>query len=70
MWGWGKQKPLREQLLEARDKIHRQLEIIAAGSIDYAWQPGTKEELLSALAEINKRLAELDADQAKESGSA
>ncbi|HEV2264509.1 MAG TPA: hypothetical protein VGR79_08250 [Stellaceae bacterium] len=73
MWWWGKQKPLRGQLLEARDKVQRQLEVLYAGNVAgdmVQWQPGTVDELRNVLAEINKSLAELDADQAKGSESA
>jgi len=54
---------LREQLIEARDKVHRQLEILAAGPADFQWQPGLMDELRSVLAQLNKQIAELDGDR-------
>lgn len=50
-----KQKSLREQLIEARDNVQRQLDILAAGPIKLGWQPGTQDELRATLAEINQQ---------------
>jgi hypothetical protein len=56
------EKPLRAQLIEARDNLERQLDIVTAGPIKLAWQPGTIEELRAALAEINRQLEEVGPD--------
>jgi hypothetical protein len=63
-WWRRKKKSLRQQLIEARDKVERQLDIIAAGPIELPWQPGTAESLRATLAEINQQLAELGPDDA------
>jgi hypothetical protein len=67
LMGW-KKKPepsMRDQLVEARAKLQRQIEIMSVGTIrGWGYQPGSQEELESELHEINDALANLEPDDA------
>jgi hypothetical protein len=63
------EKSLRDQLLEARGALQRQIEILEAGPVIGAWGGATdfehaKVELEAALKEIDSSLAQLTADDA------
>jgi ethanolamine utilization microcompartment shell protein EutL len=68
------EKSLREQLLDARASVQRQIEILEAGPLIGAWGGGTdfehaKAELEVALQEIDNSLAQLKADDADNTGA-
>ena len=71
MFGFGhkKGKPLRQQLLEARDDVAHQLSIMASGPINNntRWQPDSIAELQRILEQLNEQIADLEADDAKRS---
>ncbi len=54
---------LKQQLLEARAKLERQVEIMALGGIRFGYQPGLKEQPLEELQEIEDALARLGPDE-------
>ena len=73
MFGFGHKtgKPLRQQLLEARDNVERQIDILVAGPASkgkgggFIDNSGLIEELRGTLREINKALNGLGPDDAK-----
>jgi hypothetical protein len=66
LWWKKKEKPLREQLIEARDKLRRQIETLHAGPAslgrggEFIDNSALESELTSALRRIEQTLAELD----------
>jgi hypothetical protein len=62
------EKTLRRQLLEAREKLSRQIEIMEAGPAFakgvYDFQPGVIAELKAELARVDQSLADLGLDDA------
>ncbi|HLZ74961.1 hypothetical protein [Phenylobacterium sp.] len=54
---------LKQQLLEARAKLERQVEIMAVGGIRFGYQPGLKEQLLEELQDVEDALARLGPDE-------
>jgi hypothetical protein len=68
MWWHRKAKPLREQLIAARDNLNRELEILR-GAPQIKVPPGANnraliDKLESELREIDAELANLGADEA------
>ena len=63
-----KKKPLRQQLMEARDSIERQLSIMAAGPANSStrWQADSIAELEHTLHEINRQIADLGSGATEE----
>lgn len=60
MWGQKPEPPDREQLIEAKARLERQIEIMSAGTIrPWGYQPGSLEALQRQLAEIEEILASL-----------
>jgi hypothetical protein len=67
MWPWSKkpEKPLREQLIEARANVQRQLDVMAAGPIrGFEYQPASIEGLENELREIDEALSQLGSTDA------
>ena len=73
MWPWSKkpdEKPLREQLIEAREALVNQIAILEAGpsyliTADAIYGRHMRADALKAtLAEIREQLASLEADEA------
>ena len=66
MWWRKTEKPLRQQLLDAKATLERQIEIMSLGTVrGFGYQRGSKEELQHKLGEIDELLANLgpsDAD--------
>jgi len=57
-----KEGPLRQQLLEAKAKVERELSIMEAGPTagdQMGWQPDSITDLRRILADINQQIAEL-----------
>ena len=54
---------LKQQLLEARAKLERQVEIMELGGVRFGYQPGLKEKLLEELQEVEDALARLGPDE-------
>jgi hypothetical protein len=63
MWPRKPEKPLRQQLLDARAALQRQIEIMSAGTIrGFGYQPGSQQALEDELREIDEVLANLGPD--------
>ena len=63
MWWHKPEKPMRQQLLEAKATLERQIEIMSTGTIrGFGYQPGSQEALQRELDEINGLLANTGPD--------
>ena len=62
-----KEKPLRQQLLEARENVAHQLSIMASGPINNntRWQSDSIAELQRILEQLNEQIADLEPNDAK-----
>ena len=67
MW-WRKkdrpEKPLREQLIEARDNVRRQIEVLRAGPSSVGTGVGDFTDNASLIADLSNTLRELESDLA------
>ncbi len=68
MW-WKKtpvpEKPLREQLIAARDDVGRQIEVLKAGPSSIGTAVGDFADNSEVLAELKDTLAQIEAELAK-----
>lgn len=65
MW-WKKsvasEKDRREQLIEARDKLRRQIETLRSQVLGNRWQPGIGDPTPNLIAELSGMLAEIEVE--------